>query len=248
MRNFLLAGACAASLMLAAMPNAQAADIDVVSPEPMGWSWYISVFGGWSLPEDQDLSLEYSTTSFGDVDLDPDNGFMVGVALGAHINEWLRGEVEVSGAWHDVSGDVEFGFIGSPPLTTYNIDGDETALFVLANLWVDLPVGDVFRPYVGGGLGFGRLSLDIDFEDNFGADYKVVDDDDWGFAYQLGAGIAFNFAQNMAFDVGYRYKVINNAEFDVDDGICAVCDASLWEGDDKDYKSHNIIAGVRIGF
>jgi opacity protein-like surface antigen len=247
MRKLLLGAVASTALCLGAM-QVSAADIIEPVPEPMGWSWYISVFGGWSHPLDEDLSFEYSTTFSGDVDLDPDNGFMAGIALGAHINEWLRGEVEISGAWHDVSGEVAFGPNGSPASTTYDIDGDESALFVLANLWVDIPVGDVFRPYVGGGIGFGLLNLDFDFEDTLGADYKVVDDDDWGFAYQLGAGIAFNFATNMAFDIGYRYKVINNAEFDVDDGICALCDASLWDGDDKDYRSHNIIAGIRIGF
>ncbi len=37
---------------------------------------------------------------------EPDDGFMVGAALGASFNEWLRGEVEVSGHFHDVSGDA----------------------------------------------------------------------------------------------------------------------------------------------
>jgi opacity protein-like surface antigen len=55
-------------------------------------------------------------------------------------------------------------------------------------LWVDLPIGEVIRPYVGGGLGFGRLSLGIETTNiSGGTMYSLVDDSDWGFAYQLGA-------------------------------------------------------------
>jgi opacity protein-like surface antigen len=228
MRKFLLAGTCAASMMLAVMPSAQAADIVEPVPEPMGWSWYVSVFGGWSMADDIDGDVEYSGSDF-DFDADIDNGFTAGIALGAHFNEWLRGEIELSGNWHDADG--EFTYIG-----TYDVDGDVDALFALANVWFEIPIDTFFRPYVGGGIGFGRLSVDIDTTNG-----DFFDDHDWGFAYQLGAGVAFGMADNIAIDVGYRYKAINNAEFDVD-WFTNGADVDL------DYHSHNIIAGVRIGF
>jgi opacity protein-like surface antigen len=216
------------------MRSSQAADIAVEPvPEPMGWSWYVSVFGGWSIPNDLDGDISYSGNDY-DLDADIDDGFTVGLALGAHINEWLRGEIELSGNWHDSDGD--FTYNG----TTYNVDGDVDALFVLGNLWVDIPVGDFFRPYFGGGLGFGRLSVDVNAEAPGGTSDGLFDDHDWGFAYQLGAGVAFAMAENIAFDIGYRYKAIHNAEFDVD----FFNNADF----DFDYHSHNFIAGVRIGF
>jgi opacity protein-like surface antigen len=199
--------------------QASAADIEV-APEPMmGLSWYVSVFGGWSFSGE--VEAEYSGS---DYDIDLDDGLTAGVALGAHINEWLRGEIEVSGNWHDV--DDEYIF------TT--VEGDVDALFALANLWIDIPVGDVFRPYVGGGIGFGRL--DAELETTAGS--EIVDDSDWGFAYQLGAGVAFGFAENIAFDIGYRFKGIANVDLETTGGGEA----------EADYQSHNIIAGVRIGF
>jgi opacity protein-like surface antigen len=219
MRQALLGAVAATALFMGSM-QASAADIEV-APEPMGWSWYVSVFGGWSFSADADV--EYSGESY---DVELEDGLTVGAAVGAHINEWLRGEIELSGNWHD--GEVE---LTTPTATT--AEGDVDALFVLANLWFDIPVGDVFRPYVGGGIGFGRLDADLDT-----AAGTFVDDSDWAFAYQLGAGVAFGFAENIAFDVGYRFKGIANADLETTAGGDA----------EADYHSHNIIAGVRIGF
>lgn len=230
MRLNLLAGACAASMLLALTPTVQAADIDV-APEPMGMGWYVSVFGGLSLAKDEDGSFIDASSSTVYFDLDLDNGFTAGIAVGAQFNEWLRGEVEFSGNWHDVE-----GFVGSSAdPTTTAVEGDESALFALANLWLDVPVGEFFRPYVGGGVGFGRLNVEL--ETTLGS--SLVDDSDWGFAWQVGAGVAFDISSNMAIDVGYRFKSIENADIEVDDDA---------EDIEKDYRSHNILLGLRFGF
>src|SRR5215216_14895 len=251
MKKVLLGGACAASLLLALTPVVQAADMPVA--EPMGMGWYVSVFGGWSHAKDESFSLETTaaTPATLDVDLDLDDGFMVGAALGAQFNEWLRAEVEVSGHFHDVEGDGTLTPGGaSPVLSYYDVEGDEDALFALANLWVELPLGGVFRPYIGGGIGFGRLSLDLSINNTTATThYTLIDDDDWGFAYQLGGGLAFDIAPNWAIDVGYRYKVINNVDFDIDDDAADnLLGVTFDEGVDKDYKSHNILVGLRFGF
>jgi opacity protein-like surface antigen len=236
MRKMLLGAVASTALCLGAM-QASAADIVEPVPEPMGWSWYVSVFGGWSMADELDGEIEYSGYDY-DFEADLDNGFTAGVAVGAHINEWLRGEIELSGNWHDAGGELDFTYYQP---YGYDVDGDVDALFVLANLWFEIPIDTFFRPYVGGGIGFGRLSIDVE-ADYAGYEYDLFDDDDWGFAYQLGAGVAFGMAENIAFDVGYRYKAINNAEFGED--------FFTGGGDDVevDYHSHNIIAGIRIGF
>jgi opacity protein-like surface antigen len=234
MRSYLLGGACAASMLLALAPVAQAADIDI-APEPMGMGWYVSVFGGWSHAKDESGDFHWSSDNYY-FDLELDDGFTAGIALGAQINEWLRGEVELSGNWHDAE-----GVLASSALvpSTWTVDGDETALFALANLWLEVPIGlGPLRPYAGGGVGFGRLDLDI--ETSGGS--TLFDDADWGFAWQLGAGVAFGVSDNVAIDLGYRYKRIENADIEVHDD---------WGGDDeveKDYKSHNFLVGVRFGF
>jgi opacity protein-like surface antigen len=248
MRSYLLSGACAASMLLALTPAAQAADIVDVPPEPMGWSWYVSVFGGWSIPKDEDIFVETTAlTNYLDAEIELDDGFMVGAAFGAQINEWLRGEVEVSGHFHDAEGDA-YVFNGTP--LYYNVDGDEDALFVLANLWIDLPIGDMFRPYIGGGIGFGRIDVDVELRPTTpGTTYALIDDSDWGFAYQLGGGVAVGISENLALDVGYRYKVINNADLEVEGDIETLLGNTLDDDEiEKDYKSHNILVGLRLMF
>jgi opacity protein-like surface antigen len=136
----------------------------------------------------------------------------------------MRAEVEVSGHWHDVDGTVY-------PFDT--VEGDADAMFALANLWIDLPLSEIVRPYFGGGVGLGRLDLDIEWTNGDTA----FDDSDWGFAYQLGAGVALNITDNIALDFGYRYKVINNAEVEMEQN---------GEDVEVDYQSYNFIAGIRL--
>ena len=234
MRSFLISSACAASLMLALTPAASAADVDY-SPEPVGPSWYVSIFGGWSLPDDLDVDFVglSSTELSGSIDLD--NGFMAGIAAGGRFTPWLRADVELSGHWHDINGEEVFETSGGSSLS-YDLEGDVNALFVLANLWIDFPVGEMIRPYIGGGAGIGRLDADISTTSGS----SVIDDSDWGFAYQLGAGIAFDLTPNMVVDVGYRFKAIN-AELEVDT-VPTTSDT------DADYRSHNLLVGLRFEF
>ena len=242
MRSYLLSGACAASMLLAVTSTAQAADVDYV-PEPQGWGWYVSVFGGWSIPDgDIDASFTSGTGSAfvsTAAEIDLDNGFMAGLAVGAQFSPWLRGEVEVSGHWHDAEGAASLYYSLSSVFTTVTADvnGEANALFVLANLWIDLPVGEVIKPYVGGGVGLGRL--DADFSTAAGT--VGVDDSDWALAYQLGAGVGFALSSNITIDAGYRYKVIHDAELEAA-GTAGAFDIST------DYKSHNILLGLRFGF
>src|SRR5687767_483217 len=131
MRSYLLSGACAASMLLALTLGVQAADM--LAPEPHGMGWYISVFGGWSMADDEDIFYENTTaaTPFEfEADVELDDGFMAGLAAGTQFNEWLRAEVEVSGHWHDAGGDAELSTAIAP--ATYALSGDEDALFLLA--------------------------------------------------------------------------------------------------------------------
>jgi opacity protein-like surface antigen len=246
MKKVLLGGACAASLLLALTPVVQAADMEAI-PGPAGMGWYVSVFGGWSHPT-EDIDAFFSSGSgvtFTSVDasFDLDDGFMAGLAIGAQFNDWLRADIEASGHWHDAEGNAILGTVTNPTTpvlltTTAGIDGDANALFLLANLWIDVPLGDMVRPYIGGGVGVGRL--DVDVSTTGGG--ELIDDADWGFAYQLGAGIGFGITPNIAVDVGYRFKAINNLELDATAPSGTAFDV------DADYKSHNVLLGLRFGF
>jgi opacity protein-like surface antigen len=250
MRSYLLGGACAASLVLALTPLAQAADLEPV-PEPAHMGWYVSVFGGASFAKNQNFYNANTFYYYGygnydvsiDANIDPDTGFMVGAALGAQFNEWLRGEIEVSGHFHNVGGKAYYVNQYNSYYYDLKLRGDENALFVLTNLWIDLPIGGMFRPYIGGGVGAGRIDLELTGHYN-GYSYDIIDDSDWGFAFQVGGGVAFDIAPNWAIDVGYRYKAILDAELKLDDDVTGGDDDII----NKDYKSHNILVGLRFGF
>ena len=228
-------------MLLALTPAVSAADFD---EGPTGMDWYVSVFGGWSHPtENFEGSAVFlsgpSTGTFATAEADVDDGFLAGIALGAHFWGWARGEAELSGHWHDADGFATVVYFDSISATPYfaDIDGEANALFALANLWVDIPAGDMIRPYVGGGIGLGRL--DVDLETSGG--YSLIDDSDWAFAYQLGAGVAFGFTEHVAVDLGYRFKVISNAELDANTPAGGV-------EVETDYRSHNVLLGLRLTF
>jgi len=65
-------------------------------------------------------------------------------------------------------------------------------LSAMANLWFDFPVSGRITPYVGGGAGL--LGFEADGEG------------DATFAWQLGAGLAFQASPNVAITADYRYR------------------------------------------
>lgn len=76
---------------------------------------------------------------------------------------------------------------------TFTFDGSRARqLSALANLWLDLPINSTITPYVGGGVGATGYELD--------GEGKVR------FAWQAGAGLAFNLSPSIALTGDYRYR------------------------------------------
>ena len=83
-------------------------------------------------------------------------------------------------------------------------------------------------PYFGGGIGVG-------FVDTAAAMLTVFDFDDFtGLAWQVGAGIRFNFVSNLGFDIGYRYRNVTNV--------------GMGTRDDVDFASNNFVVGLTFNF
>jgi opacity protein-like surface antigen len=239
MRSFLLSGACAGAMLLALLPGAQAGDFDF-EPLPQASSWYVSVFGGLSLGESADFDgRAVSGTDAATIaaEADIEEGLFAGLAAGLRFNDWIRAEAEVSGHWHDAGGYATTVLNGGY-YTSLGLEGEVNALFVLGNLWIELPFEGEMRPYIGGGAGFGRLEADLSTT-VIGYGTAGVEDADWAFAYQLGGGVAYEVTPSMAVDLGYRYKRIDNAR------LGAEAAATPLETE-LDYKSHNFLLGLRL--
>ncbi len=169
-----------------------------------GEDWYVSLFGGVVLPEDIGFVL-YS----GVYNIRAKTGFTVGSAIGTQIAEGLRGELEFSYA--NYSGKDYTYFRGAPPSP---ITGDVDLYYILANLWKDVNIGHNLMPYVGGGLGIGLVSSNLN--QNF-----EKDDTDIGLAGQFGVGVRYVTDSPWTIDAGYRFKGIVDVTLDGNDAIFA---------------------------
>jgi opacity protein-like surface antigen len=128
-----------------------------------------------------------------------DNGFVAGVGAGYRISDTIRTDLRV-----DYSG----GYKVTP-------GGDMSVTTVLGNLYFDVPTGTAFTPYLGAGAGYGWASID-----------NAKDKD--GLAYALMAGVGVDITDNVALDVGYRFRDV------------------MTSGSDP--MEHQILAGFRFEF
>jgi opacity protein-like surface antigen len=181
-----------------------------------------------------------------------DTGFLVGGTFGYTFVDWARTELEISYASYDLDKvDVRYRGCGNEDcdivypngLSSFSINGDGSVgvLTIMGNMWFGFnmlpligdPVNNVgsglgFSPYFGGGIGVG-------FVDGSSDDVFDIDDSDTALAWQVGAGVRWNFASNMGLDIGYRYRGVSSVQLgDLDE--------------DFDLTSNNVIVGLTFNF
>ena len=190
-KRYLLASAAVATL--AATGQAQARD------------FYVSVLGGGNWWQDQSHAGGGESGTV--LHFDADQGFMIGGAVGVHLDNWLRGlrtELEASyrrnrmnGQWSTSEGD------------TGAIIGHVSTFALMANVWYDIDIGTKFKPYVGGGAGWARSHIDVALftSDGAGRPNPSSEFDVSGFAWQIGAGINYPVMPGVDLGLGYRYSV-----------------------------------------
>jgi opacity protein-like surface antigen len=200
MKRVLLASS--ALTLLAAMGQAQAKDL------------YVSVFGGanWLTDSSGTFTDETETHIWS---AEPDTGFVIGGAIGTHLDNWVRGlrtEVEVSYRRNNLGG----GWFESEERTTEGgpLTGNMSTFAIMANLWYDIDVGQKFVPYIGGGAGWARMHGEmaaLRTFSNLGTPSGSTDTstvvDNSGFAYQVGAGLNYEVMPDVDLGIGYRYFV-----------------------------------------
>ena len=186
---------------------------------------YISVFGGVSFLEDIDTTYDGNGL---DYSVETDDGFVVGVAVGAQVFNNVRGELEFAFSEHD--GDQE------TDVTGVSVNGDIQTYYLLANAWYDFKFDSMFQPYVGGGLGIGF----VDGNTTFGASPFGYGGSDEGFAFQVGGGVRVALSEMISFDVSYRFRSILDVDFADSDGV--------GNYENGDIYSHNIQGGLTIHF
>lgn len=232
--------AVAATALVLGISSARAADIDPVV-EPAGW--YVSLFGGASWLDE--VKTDYSFDSFPDdeyqADIGTDVGFIIGGAVGTHLTEDLRVELEVAYSENDVDKITYTDFFGDT--TVYDaVSGKFGILTFMANLWYDVPLSEELTPYIGGGAGVAIVDADVGYDDF--ADFDpIFDNSEVAFAFQVGAGLRWHVWENVALDVGYRLRGIDGPNFDSE--VTQIPGTSSYDADWM--WSHNVIGGISFG-
>ncbi len=178
---------------------------------------YVSVFGGLNFQSDSSQTVQGSffggdaTTAYSE---NADTGFVVGGAIGAHLDRWaqgLRTELEVSfrrndiDGWWSVSTETDSGF-------AEGLLGANTSTFaIMANVWYEFDIGSKARPYVGGGAGWARGRIEVAVTEStntigFGFNESTTyEETESGFAWTLGAGVNYEVSPGVDVGIGYRY-------------------------------------------
>ena len=122
------------------------------------------------------------------------------IPLRAEIEFALRGNSEKS--WDSIDPKGDF-------LSTKGLWNTST-LFL--NLYYDIQTGTPFVPYIGAGAG---LAFNyVEYTVHGGEDYSASENFT-NFAWNVGAGVAYNFNENFAVDLGYRFMMMGYNEVSI---------------------------------
>ncbi len=113
------------------------------------------------------------------------------------------------------------------------------------NAYFDINTGTNFTPYVGAGLGvgFNRYSSSF-FDDLAGAPrYNLGSRSRANFAWNIGAGVAYKFTDNIAVDLGYRY-----AQFGKGYTRTVNVAGDTYKGKIGTVSMHQFVLGLRVSF
>ena len=148
------------------------------------------------------------------IDMEFDPGFAIGGTLGYDFGD-TRLETELAYRSNDID---KFSGVGG----SIDGDGDFSTLSLMINGFYEVENETKFTPYIGGGIGFANVKLELFDED----------DDETVFAYQLGLGIGYEINESVTLDLGYRYFATMDPEFEDDV--------------EAEYISHNVLLSIRF--
>lgn len=179
------------------------------------------------MEEDYEADFATLTPSFDPLSLYGSGA--VGVDLGSGLS--LEAELSYQSADINKLTVTGAGAFSGISVSTEDVEGSVSALSLMANGAYAFGDRSGISPYVMGGVGLSRISLN-GLDEKGGSD--PTDDAAFAFAWQLGAGISTPLTSNTSFDVGYRYFNTLDADME-DDGV------SFTAG----FSSHTVLFGLK---
>lgn len=162
--------------------------------------WYSSAFGGYAyIPNN--INRTFSGIKFTDALYR--NGWDAGGSFGYKSNP-MRYEGEVTYLTSNLK-----QFKANRVKLNY-IHGYTNGVLALANIYYDFAgVLDCLQPFIGVGIGYGWVKAHA--ASKISAQLPSFTANDSVFTYQATTGITYNFAENYAFNLGYRYIITTRA-------------------------------------
>jgi opacity protein-like surface antigen len=125
-----------------------------------------------------ELEVNYARNKVRGISISKVNGTAVTLTAGDEVDFCDYAEIDNC----TLSGNT-VGFANGPRLRQLN---------AMANIWYDIPVGGKIEPYIGGGLGIAGFEVDGEGKSHF--------------AWQLGAGVAYNISPSFALTADIRHS------------------------------------------
>lgn len=157
--------------------------------------WYSSVFGGYTY-----IAENVTRTYNGLVWDDPtwNSGYNAGARIGFQSNP-LRYEAEFTYL------NAQLKYFALNDIRQFNASGSTTAAMIMANIYYDFPdMVPAISPFIGLGIGYDRVQATLQ-SNNIPFGYQHLKATDNLFAYQFTAGLTYNFSENYAVNLAYRY-------------------------------------------
>ncbi len=164
--------------------------------------WYSNVFGGYTyLPSNVDITtsgLTRSNTRY-------QSGFDAGGSLGFKSDP-LRYEGELTYLRANIK---KFDINGISQTTP---TGFGEAALGLANVYYDFPgITAPIQPYLGAGIGYAWVESALNTHSG-SSGITRFNGSNSVFAYQAAGGLTYNFAENYALNIGYRYVATTHVD------------------------------------
>ena len=156
--------------------------------------WYTGVFGGYSyLPNNINITRHGVPRS----DATYQSGYDAGGSIGFKSNP-MRYEGEITYL------DAKLNKFKLNHIQQTGVNGHSNAVLAMANIYYDFPnLLDTLQPFLGLGIGYSWVNAKLDSTGPLRA--TQFSGSNTIFTYQGMAGLAYNFSENYALNIGYRY-------------------------------------------
>jgi OmpA-OmpF porin, OOP family len=194
--------------------------------------WYGRVDAGYALDGNlESVRSSVTVPAFETRSLDQD--WLGTGAIGYAFDNGFRLEGELGYRYNDIE---------IQPANVNGRGGNAHAGSAMINGIFDFNRGGGIEPYVGLGVGLGRVYAHSNNTPGTPAAFQGFDDSDTGLAWQAMAGLGLAVSEQLTIDVGYRYFAVPNLEF------VGRVGTSTPRSYEADYDNQAVTVGLRWQF